>query len=160
MGSRLLVSLVVVVSAGLAQYHESKYSFKGLFRPEKGNSIQVVEVKVANDEGAGAFYVTNLREIDSTSNLKRLPVASISEIDFVSMSADEEKLACTANGTAPDHITPCLYRKADVKPRDGKQMRGIYIRVHGFTAYGRDGKPIEFNDRQYKVFSLVREASN
>jgi hypothetical protein len=39
-------------------------------------------------------------------------------------------------------------------------MNGIYLRIHGFTAYGRNDTAIEFKNREYKVFSLAGEAFN
>lgn len=150
-----MMCLFVAVSSGLlAQYYETRYSFKGVLKLD-GKDIQIVRLRVSNDEGRGSYYVRELRDFENADK-NRLPMASVSEIDFVAMKPDEEKVACSANG--PAYIIPCLFRKADIKLRDGGQMKGIYLRVHGLTAYKRDGTPIEFNNRDYKVFSLVGEA--
>jgi hypothetical protein len=155
MSSRIGTALLLAVPFGLmAQYHETTYSFKGVLKLG-GKDIEITKLKVSNDEGRGSYYVRELRDFQNADK-NRLPMASVSEIDFVAMNPDEEKVACSANGS--EYVIPCLFRKANIKLRDGKQMKGVYFRVHGLTAYSRDGMPIEFNNREYKVFSLVGEA--
>jgi pimeloyl-ACP methyl ester carboxylesterase len=127
--------------------------FQGVLSGIGGGSFHIRSFRVANFDGVP--YVKDIRLVDTDNYAKQyLNLNLVARINFVPMQAEEKLIACHAD------MLPCLNRKADVLLRDGTELKGIYMWVHGLTAYSSDGDPIELNDRKYDLFSVVRDTSN